>query len=114
MFKASLDTDKPGGSPSGIQSGDGLCSAHISIFQCNVTSLRDSTIAYLLHMQYDVVLVQEHRLRGNAFMRAKRMLSYKYQIYGTAACIKYKAATGGARVLILKGFCTIHRTIAPS
>ena len=80
MFKADLGTDKPGGSPSDNGSGDGLCSAHISIFQCNVTSLSDMTITYLLHMQYDVVLVQEHRLRGNAFMRAKRMLSYKYQV----------------------------------
>ena len=61
-------------------------------------------VKYLLGHKFDIVCIQEHRLRGRLFHRIKHMLQVRYHFIATHANIKEKAAAGGAMILINKAY----------
>ena len=75
------------------------------ILQMNVTSLGPQKVTWLMgeHCNYDIVLLQEHKLRGNRLRRIAVTLKRKYDVYIHPAPILHTGPRGGVAILVKKG-----------
>ena len=87
----------------------------VGILQLNMTVLSERGIIWLLelHPSYIAVVIQEHRLQGAAFYRAKGKLCKQYHVFGTHARTKNAAPAGGVLILVRRSLSVMMATDSP-